>query len=284
MKKLILTGVMISALGLSACSSSTVMKSDAGNVTTDELYQTMKDKYGTQTLQQLAMEKVLSKYTVTKSEIDAAIKKTKDQLGSNYLSTLQQYGYKDENGYRESVKLSLEEQKAIYKTIKVTDKELKDAYASYKPDIQASHILVNDEKTANDIESKLKNGAKFEDLAKQYSQDTASAPNGGDLGWFGTGTMDAGFEKAAFALKINQISSPVQTQYGYHIIKVTGIKEKESFSKMKSTLTNQVKESKVTDAIVQKVLKAEFKKANVSISDKDLKKAIDFTSTTTTTN
>jgi foldase protein PrsA len=284
MKKLILAGVMISALGLSACSSSTVMKSDAGNVTTDELYQAMKDKYGTQTLQQLAMEKVLSKYTVSKSEIDAAVKKTKDQLGSNYLTTLQQYGYTNENAYRESVKLSLEEQKAIYKTIKVTDKELKDAYASYKPDIQASHILVSDEKTAQDIETKLKNGAKFEDLAKQYSQDTASAANGGDLGWFGTGAMDADFEKAAFALKVNQISSPVQTQYGYHIIKVTGIKEKESFSKLKSTLTNQVKESKVTDAIAQKVLKEEFKKANVSISDKALKKAADFSSTVQSTN
>jgi len=281
MKKWILAGLMVSALGLSACSSSAVMKSDSGNITQDELYQAMKDKYGVQTLQQLAVEKVLSKeYKVSDSDIDKQVKEAKDQLGDQFETALQQYGYKDENDYRESVKLNLLEQKAVYKTIKVTDKELKDAYASYKPDIKARHILVADEKTANEIETKLKNGAKFEDLAKQYSTDTESATNGGDLGWFGTGQMDADFEKAAFALKLNQISSPVKTQYGYHIIQVTGIKEKQSFDKMKSTLTNQVKDSKVTQDKITDVLKSEFKKANVSISDKDLKDATDFSSLT----
>jgi foldase protein PrsA len=282
MKKWILAGVMIGSLGLSACSSSNaVMKSDAGNISQDELYQAMKTKYGTQTLQQLALEKVLSsEYTVSKSEIDAQVKKSKDQLGDQFLTTIQQYGYKDENDFREGLKINLLEQKAVYKTIKVTDKQLKAAYASYKPDIKARHILVSDENTANDIEAKLKAGTKFEDLAKQYSTDTASASKGGDLGWFGTGEMDPDFEKAAFALKLNEISSPVKTQYGYHIIQVTGIKQKQAFSKMKSTLTNQVKQSKVTSDMITKVLKAEFKKENVSISDKDLKQAVDFSSTT----
>jgi foldase protein PrsA len=282
MKKWILAGVMIGSLGLSACSSgNAVMKSDAGNISQDELYQAMKTKYGTQTLQQLALEKVLSsEYTVSKSEIDAQVKKSKDQLGDQFLTTIKQYGYQDENDFREALKINLLEQKAVYKTIKVTDKQLKAAYASYKPDIKARHILVSDENSANDIEAKLKAGAKFEDLAKQYSTDTASASNGGDLGWFGTGEMDSDFEKAAFALKLNEISSPVKTQYGYHIIQVTGIKQKPSFSKLKSTLTNQVKQSKVTSDMITKVLKAEFKKENVSISDKDLKQAVDFSSTT----
>lgn len=209
MKKWILAGVMIGSLGLSACSSgNAVMKSDAGNISQDELYQAMKTKYGTQTLQQLALEKVLSsEYTVSKSEIDAHVKKSKDQLGDQFLTTIKQYGYQDENDFREALKINLLEQKAVYKTIKVTDKQLKAAYASYKPDIKARHILVSDENSANDIEAKLKAGAKFEDLAKQYSTDTASASNGGDLGWFGTGEMDSDFEKAAFALKLNEISS-----------------------------------------------------------------------------
>jgi foldase protein PrsA len=287
MKKLILAGLIISALGLSACSSSAgsanspVMKSSAGNITQDELYQAMKTKFGTQTLQQLAIEKVLSKkYTVTQSEINAQVQKTKDQLGSQFLTAIQQYGYLNENDFREGVKLNLLEQKAVYSTIKVTDKELQDAYAAYKPDIQARHILVADLKTANEIEAKLKKGANFAALAKQYSTDTASASKGGDLGWFGTGVMDPTFEKAAFALKLNQISAPVKTQYGYHIIQVTGIKPKESFAQMKSTLMDQIKQSKVTPEMVQSVLEAEFKKANVSIPDKTLAKATDFSAAT----
>ena len=282
MKKWILAGCMISALALSACSNnSVVMKSSTGNISQDELYKAMKTKYGAQTLQQLALDKVLSsKYKVSKSEIDAQVKKAKDQLGDQFLSTIQQYGYQDENDFRKAAEINLLEQKAVFKTIKVTDKELQDAYAAYKPDIQARHILVNDEKTANDIEAKLKAGAKFEDLAKQYSQDTGSASKGGDLGWFGTGVMDSDFEKAAFALKLNQISAPVKTQYGYHIIQVTGIKQKESFNKMKSTLTDQVKQSKVTSDMIQKMLTDEFKKAKVTISDQDLKKASDFSDIT----
>ena len=278
MKKWVLAGLLISALGLSACSnsSSAVMKSDAGNITQDELYQAMKSKYGTQTLQQLAAEKVLSKkYTVSKTEIDSEVKKAKDQLGDQFLAALQQYGFKDEKDYRNTVKLNLLEQKAALKTIKVTDKELKAAYASYKPEIRASHILVKDEKTANDIEAKLKSGAKFEDLAKEKSTDTASASKGGDLGWFGTGVMDPDFEKAAYSLKENQISAPIKTQYGYHIIQLTGTKSKQSFAKMKNTLTAQVKQGKVTQDMIQKVLKNEFKKSNIDISDKDLKKATD---------
>lgn len=282
MKKWILTGIMISALGLSACSSSAVMKSDAGNVTSDELYQAMKSKYGTQTLQQLAVEKVLSnEYKVSDSEVDKKLKAAKDQMGNQFLSTLQQYGFQDENDYRNALKLSLLEQQAVFKTIKVTDKELQDAYAAYKPDIQARHILVNDEATANEVKTKLTNGEKFEDLVTQYTQDTATKSNGGDLGWFGTGAMDPDFETAAFALKVNEISAPVKTQYGYHIIQVTGIKDKPSFAKMKNTLTDQVKQTKATSDKVQSVLKAEFKKANVSISDKDLKAAATFSTSAT---
>ncbi|WP_423801204.1 peptidylprolyl isomerase [Neobacillus sp. SAB-20_R2A] len=280
MKKWILSGFMVGALALAGCSSnSALMKSDAGNISQDELYQAMKAKYGTQTLQQLAVEKVLTKnYSVSKSEVDAQVNKTKEQIGDSFLSTLQQYGFKDENDYRNSVKLNLLEQKAVFKTIKVTDKELKQAYDDYKPEIRARHILVTDEAKANEIAAKLKSGSKFEDLAKE-SEDTATASKGGDLGWFGTGVMDPDFEKAAYALEKDQISDPVKTSYGYHIIQVTDKKEKKSYEDMKKTLTEQVKKSKVTQDQIVKVLKDEFKKADVSISDKDLKAAAEFSAT-----
>ena len=86
----------------------------------------------------------------------------------------------------------------------------------------ARHILVSDEATALIVIEKLKNGEDFAALAKQYSQDTGSAANGGDLGWFSKGAMVAEFETAAFALEKSgdYTLTPVKSQYGYHIIQL----------------------------------------------------------------
>jgi len=86
--------------------------------------------------------------------------------------------------------------------------------------ITASHILVEREYEAEDILKKLYEGNSFESLAKAYSK-CPSGEEGGDLGSFGKGQMVASFEQAAFALKPGEVSKPVQTQFGYHIIKRT---------------------------------------------------------------
>lgn len=86
--------------------------------------------------------------------------------------------------------------------------------------ITASHILVEKEYEAQDILKKLSEGNSFESLAKAYSK-CPSGEEGGDLGSFGKGQMVASFEAAAFALKPGEVSKPVQTQFGYHIIKRT---------------------------------------------------------------
>lgn len=88
--------------------------------------------------------------------------------------------------------------------------------------VWARHILVADQATAQTIYQQLLGGADFATLAAQNSLDTNSKSNGGDLGWFGKGTMLAPFETAAFALKIGEISAPVQTTAGWHIIQVLG--------------------------------------------------------------
>jgi len=87
--------------------------------------------------------------------------------------------------------------------------------------LRASHILVKSEPEAKAILAQIKSGAKFEDLAKKSSVDS-SAAKGGDLGWFGKGTMVPAFEKAVLALKEGQISDVVKSDFGYHIIKLTG--------------------------------------------------------------
>lgn len=84
--------------------------------------------------------------------------------------------------------------------------------------VTASHILVDQEHEVQDLQKKLAAGEKFEDLAKQFSK-CPSGARGGSLGSFGPGQMVAPFEKAAFALKPGEVSGPVKTQFGYHLIK-----------------------------------------------------------------
>ena len=73
---------------------------------------------------------------------------------------------------------------------------------------------------ANELRQRILDGEDFATLAEEYSDDTGSAPLGGDLGWFGRGAMVAPFEEAAFSLEVGQISEPVQTDFGYHLIEV----------------------------------------------------------------
>lgn len=136
--------------------------------------------------------------------------------------------------------------------------------------IKASHILVKDDKQVADVQAALQKGDKFEDVAKKFSIDSAAA-KGGDLGWFGKGSMLPEFEKAAFSLNDGQVSAPVKTKFGTHIIKLTGkraagvmpfadvkeqikqailpTKQKEVFDKLKEDLKKSAKYSIKEDAL-----------------------------------
>ncbi len=271
-------------IALSACNQNgngngngaTVAESKAGDVTQEELYEAMKDRVGAQALQQLVYEKVLSeKYEVTDKELDAKVAELKEQLGENFDAALAQYGYKDEADFKKTMKLGMMQEKAAMKEIKVTEKELKEYYDNYKPEIKARHILVADEAAANEVKQKLDAGEKFEDVSNTYSTDEAAKANGGDLGWFGAGAMDPDFEAAAYALKVDEISAPVKTSFGYHIIQVTDKKEKKSYEEMKDELEKELKSSKLTNEKINEVMQKELKEANVKISDKDLENALD---------
>ncbi|MDR4434601.1 peptidylprolyl isomerase [Bacillus tequilensis] len=272
MKKIAIAAITAtSILALSACSSGdkeVIAKTDAGDVTKGELYTNMKKTAGASVLTQLVQEKVLDKkYKVTDKEIDNKLKEYKSQLGDQYSALEKQYG---KDYLKEQVKYELLTQKAAKDNIKVTDADTKEYWEGLKGKIRASHILVADKKTADEIEKKLKKGEKFEDLAKEYSTDARSASQGGDLGWFAKDGMVADFSKAAFNLKTGEVSDPVKTQYGYHIIKKT--EERGKYDDMKKELKSDALEQKLGDnAAVQEAVQKVMKKADIDVKDKDLK-------------
>lgn len=163
--------------------------------------------------------------------------------------------------------------KKVETDAKVSDEDLKKFYEQNKDkfktgdQMRASHILVKTEKAAKDILAQIKAGGKFEDLAKKNSVD-ASAAQGGDLGWFNKGSMVPVFEKAALGLKEGQVSDVVKSDFGYHIIKLTGKRAAgvRPFEEVKEQIKAAVMPSKQQE-VFQKI-KDELKKtAKINIKE-----------------
>jgi len=127
-----------------------------------------------------------------------------------------------------------------------TDREIKDFYKKMSTEVRARHILVKTEDEAKAVYKSLKDGADFEETAKQKSQDPGSASRGGDLGWFGWGRMVQAFQKAVFELKPGQLGKPVKTPFGYHIIRMDSTRPAEikPFDQMKDMIKQQLTSSK----------------------------------------
>jgi peptidyl-prolyl cis-trans isomerase C len=158
-------------------------------------------------------------------------------------------------------------EKELETKAKVTDQDVKAYYEKHKAElasvsqIKASHILVKTEDEAKKIEAMLRKGGNFAELAKKDSIDTGSAKNGGDLGYFSPGQMVPEFEQAAARLKPGEISEPIKTKFGYHIIKVTDKKmgKPVEFEKVKNVLQQRLsaeKQKEVFDTYVESLKKS----------------------------
>lgn len=174
------------------------------------------------------------------------------------------------------------------KNVSVTDDEIKKYYDENKDSItektntmEVSHILVNTEAEAKEVKALLDKGGDFKALAKQYSIDTTTKDNGGSLGTieYNDSNYEAAFVQAAMKLKAGQISDPVKTSYGYHIIKVTKktIYPTLPYDKAKASIKEQLLYTKQQDTYNAALTKWKAA-AKIKILDKTLQ------STSTTTN
>jgi peptidyl-prolyl cis-trans isomerase C len=167
--------------------------------------------------------------------------------------------------------------KKVETEAQVSDADLQKFYEQNKEkfktgeQIRASHILVKTEKDAKDLLAQIKGGGNFEELAKKNSVDS-SAAKGGDLGWFGKGSMVPVFEKAAMALKEGQVSEVVKSDFGYHIIKLTGKRGAgiRPLEEVKDQIKGAIMPSKQQE-IFQKIKEDLKKNAKVTVKEDVLK-------------
>ncbi len=251
----IIAGILLSTKG------SVIAKVGDASISEDELQQTLLDQYGTDALDVLITNKLIEleankqKITVSDEEVDEELATLAESYGGETaLEEAVVASGSTMDDVRDDIISYIKTEKLLKPRIEITDEELqtyfdenKDTFATAEQ-VQASHILVADEATANEVKSKLDAGEDFSELAKEYSTDTTTAESGGDLGYFSSGDMVAEFEEVAFALDVGEISAPVKTDYGYHIIKVIDHQEAKeaNFEDSKEEISDSVMNDKMS--------------------------------------
>ena len=297
-KKFVGALALASTFALAACSngsSENVATTKYGNVTKDEFVTAMKDTVGEQTLQRLVLTKVLEgsieDAKSLKTAADEEVAKLVAQYGGEpiLLAALQQSGITSVDAYRQTLYLNKLMTEAVKKAANFSEEDIKAYYDAWEPQITAQHILIAAKSDATDEEKaaakakaeeliqKLKDGADFAELAKANSADTGTAEKGGQIGPFKRSDMVAEFATAAYNLKNvgDMTETPVQTQFGYHIIKLVSRDEKKSFDEVKEQMAKEMLDAKLKDsAYLHQTMVDLVKAADVKITDESLQNAL----------
>ena len=288
--------------------NNTVVKTDEGKITADALYENLRDKYGISVLVDMIDHQLFDeKYKTDETEeetINAQIEQMKSQYNNDeeaFNAAIQQYlGVEDEDELREMLSLEYKRNLAIEEHVKnsVTDDEIQKYYDDEViGDMKVRHILIKPETTddmsteeqteaeekakkeAEDLIKKLDDGADFEELAKEYSDDTGSASDGGLIDYFNKDdNMDEAFLNASIDLEEGKYTEePVQSSFGYHIILKLDQKKKPKLNKVKNDIIETLAEEKLNEdaALRYNALIEIREEAGIKFNDDSLKKDYD---------
>lgn len=266
-------------VGMTGCKNEEVVaKVDDVKITKDELYDLLVQEYGEQVLNSLIGEKVvqleIEKQNIEIKEED--IQKEIDQLIEYYggeerfNEALKYQGYTMDD-MKKSIEINMQIKKLLESDIEVSEEEITDFFEENKESlaqgeqVSARHILVETEEEAEDIRKKLLEGGDFAELAKEYSLDEGTKIVGGSLGYFSRGKNVQSFDDAAFSLEKGEISEPVKTDFGYHIIQVEDKKEAKaaSLEEHRDDIERMLMESKIPEAY-HKWYEEKYKEHNIT--------------------
>lgn len=212
--------------------------------------------------------------------VEEQVKAEKEYNGEEqFNSTLDTLGVTEEqykNILKDNLTIGQFRDKKI-KEYEISDEEIQKFYDENKDhlnEVEARHILVETEEEANNVRKRLENGEDFAELAKELSKDPGSAIQGGNLGYFQRGAMIEAFDNFAFSAEIGEISEPIETQFGFHIIEVTGAKN--SIEDYKDDITMALQSEKFTNEMKALEESAKIKKhMNTSKEPESIKKYLE---------
>jgi foldase protein PrsA len=275
-----LAGLLMGTL-LAACTGSSVATVNGQPVSRSNFDARLEaSPMGRTVLQQLVQETLIDQYaknnniTVTDAELDAR----ENQIKANFPSGSWDEMLKARGLTEADVRSALREQlildKALAKDVTITPAQIKDYFnknhASFdKPEeVKARHILVPSLALANQVEADLKSGQSFESLAKKYSTDPGSKDKGGDLGTFRRGQMVPAFDKYAFSAPIGQISPPIKSPFGFHIIQVESRTpgQKATLASASAQITDTLRQQQEAP-LIQPFLQGLQQKADIKVTD-----------------
>ncbi|EGP4875748.1 peptidylprolyl isomerase [Enterococcus faecium] len=299
MKKRFLALAIVLGTGLlSGCTNAgekTAVSYKGGTISEQEVMDSLKKMQGADSaVQQLIVYQVFEdKYgdDVSTKEIDSQYDQTKKQLGDSFDSQLKSAGYTEQT-FKDSIKQSLAFQEGLKKHIKLTDEDLKTAWESFHPEVEAQIIQVASEDDAKDVKKAADKGDDFSKLAKDKSTDTTTKEDGGKVKFDSTTTtVPAEVKEAAFKLKDGQVSDVITSTNAstytteYHVVKMMKNQNKgNDMDKYKKELKEIATDTKLSDSTFQnKVIGEVLKDANVKIKDKDFENVLStFTSDSST--